>query len=121
MGMLLDAAVQANVEHEFRHPGSWNKPFAEVDLRFCEYVDFLREHCTQRERDLVVVSENLCRVWKTWHIGVQTLNESLNEADIKELNLLKNALIRLDLIHLLMDGLTKKTVRKMNTVFEMDT
>jgi hypothetical protein len=91
-------------------------PFAEVDIRYCEFMDFLKVHATQREKDMVIVSERFYRGWKALHITAQTLGEPLTPGDTQDLEMLVPSLQRLDLLHLLNDGLKpkwRKLVQKM--------
>lgn len=81
------------------------KPFGGSDVAFATFVDYLRETGSQRERDLVLVSEALCRVWKTLHITVQAMGERPSPADEQELNTVAPALQRLGLLHLLTENL----------------
>ena len=95
-------------------------PFATVDIRFAEFINFLNMDCTERERDLVIISENLCRVWKTLHLSVQTMKEKLTPQDNKEIRLLAPALKRLNLEHLITKGLNKKTLKVYQDVLKKD-
>jgi hypothetical protein len=97
-----DELFQANC------PDAMRLPFAKADIVFAAFTDFLREQATQREKDLVVVSELLTRCWKALHISAQTLGEVLSPADAQELEALAPALQRLGLLRLLTDGLTQR-------------
>lgn len=88
----------------------WQIPFAQVDVEFATFVDYIRENCTQKEKDLVYVSEVFSRCWKTPHISIQTLNESTSDKDVIELNAMSKALKRLNLLHLMTNGLREDLV-----------
>ena len=94
--------------------GSNEKVFPQVDIVFATFTDYVKETATQREKDLLIVSEFLTRVWKSLHIGVQGLGEKLNEAEKSDLVLLKSSLDNLELTHLLTEGLSNKTLKMVN-------
>lgn len=124
--MTMDAITQALVEQQLKDtPGMGmhqmmtaansiadsnqrSKPFSEVDIRFAEFVDFMRKNATQREKDLVFISEHLQRVWMKLHIGVQLMQESMSESDNTSAQILMQSLQRLGLEHLLTEGLKPK-------------
>lgn len=85
--------------------GSERQPFPTVEVVFATFLDYLRDSCNQRERDLVVVSELLYRVWGTVHGAVQTLGQAPTQTDQEELERLAPALARLGFLHLLTEGL----------------
>lgn len=94
--------------------GSNEKVFPQVDIVFATFTDYVKETATQREKDLLIVSEFLTRVWQSLHIGVQGLGEKLNEVEKSDLVLLKSSLDNLELTHLLTEGLNNKTLKMVN-------
>lgn len=94
--------------------GSNEKVFPQVDIVFATFTDYVKETATQREKDLLIVSEFLTRVWQSLHIGVQGLGEKLNEVEKSDLVLLKSSLDNLELTHLLTEGLSNKTLKMVN-------
>ena len=45
--------------------GSNEKVFPQVDIVFATFTDYVKETATQREKDLLIVSEFLTRVWQS--------------------------------------------------------
>lgn len=56
--MLAKQMRKANEAHYRMSPGDWKKPFAEVDVRFAEYIDWLREQ-PQQVQDAVTLGIHL--------------------------------------------------------------
>lgn len=87
----------------------WKTPFAQVDVEFATFVDYLKANCTQREIDLVYISENLQRVWKILHLSL-VMGEALTSREIEEVKQLSQVLKRIGLLHLITDGLAEDLV-----------
>lgn len=87
----------------------WNMPFAQVDVEFATFLDFMKKNCTQRELDLVYVSENFSRVWVVLHNNA-AMGEKLTPSDMDGVNGLSKSLKRLGLLSLITDGLQKDLV-----------
>ena len=83
-------------------------PFAPVDVGFSELLDTIRAQKNQREIDLVFVTNLYHRAWKSLHISMGVLGEMLNQIHEKEVRDVYAALTRLELGHLMLDGLSKK-------------
>jgi hypothetical protein len=98
--------------------GSNEKVFPQVDIVFATFTDYIKETATQREKDLLIVSEFLTRVWQSLHVSDQGLGEKLNEVEKSDLILLKSSLDNLELTHLLTDGLSYKTLKMVNELTE---
>ncbi len=94
--------------------GSNEKVFPQVDIVFATFTDYVKENATQREKDLLIISEFLTRVWQSLHVSVQGLGEKLNEVEKSDLILLKSSLDNLELTNLLTDGLNNKTLKMVN-------
>lgn len=83
-------------------------PFAPVDVGFSELLDTIRAQKNQREIDLILVTNLYHRAWTSLHIGMGVMNETLNAANESEVRDVYAALKRLDMPHLMLDGLSKK-------------
>lgn len=95
--------------------GSGTQPFPQVDVVFATFVDHLNATATQRERDLVLASDLLQRVWLTWHRPIHQ-SEKDSPADERDLSLLAPALLRLGLLHLLTEGLAPQHQQRIQSV-----
>ena len=84
---------------------NWQTPFSQVDIEFATYIDWVKANCSQREIDLIKISEKLTRVWMTLHITMQAMGEHPNDYDQEEIVSLVKSLSRLGLMHLLTDNL----------------
>lgn len=100
--------TRANEIHAANNTEGDLPPFAQVDIVFAEFGDYLKS-CPQRERDLVTVSELLSKVWSTAHITIQTLKERPSMAEAHDAQSVVLALHRLNLLHLLTNGLNETT------------
>lgn len=109
-GPLYAQMEKANEIHTSLNGEGGLKPFPQVDIVFAEFTHILREECSPRERDLVMVSELLTRVWTTTHTTIQVLNETPSSNDSQEAETLVPALHRLGLLHLLTKGLEGKAL-----------
>lgn len=86
-------------------------PFAAVDVGFAELLDTIRAQKNQRETDLVLVTNLYHRAWTSLHIGMGVMNEKLNAVNESEVRDVYAALVRLDMPHLMLNGLSKKCKR----------
>lgn len=87
----------------------WQTPFSQVDVEFATFMDYLKANCTQREIDLVYVSENLQRGWKILHLSL-VMGEAITSREVEEVKQLSQALKRIGLLHLITDGLAQDLV-----------
>lgn len=87
------------------HCADWSAPFAKETILFSEFTDFLRTQGTQRERDLVVVSEFFTCIWKHLHIEIMVNGAPMSETQLDDVAMVSQALKRLDLLHLLTNDL----------------
>lgn len=113
--MLIDLKnemLKANYIAELQN--SQIKPFADQDIRFGEFVQYLRDSCSQREQDLVYFSENYYRVYTILHIEAKTFKKQLTDYDLEIINHFSQCAHRLGLTHLITDGLSKKLVKLFN-------
>jgi hypothetical protein len=62
--------------------GTTRRPFNDCDIVVAKLGDFLAEKCTKRERDLVFISDQLPRLWQTFHIGIAVMGEHVREQDL---------------------------------------
>ena len=99
--------------------GSNETVFPQVDIVFATFTDYVKETATQREKDLLIVSEFLTKGWQSLHVSVQVLGEKLSEVEKSDLILLKSSLDNLKLTHLLTDGLNNKTLKKLNDLTKL--
>ena len=96
------------------------KLFSNSDIIFAEFSDYVKENSTQREKDLLFVSEFLTKVWYTLHVDYQVLKEPLTETNKKDIKSLKSALDNLNLTHLLTNDLNSKTLKLINDLCKED-
>lgn len=89
------------------------RPFPAHDIVQAEFTDYLRQHCTARERALVIVQELLQRVWDAWHVSVAEFGETPSVTDISNLKLLHESLTLLGLENLLLDDLPASTKQEL--------
>lgn len=57
---------------------SFDKPFAQIDIVFATFTDYVKEKASEREKDLLITSEFLQKCWSVLHISVQTLVETIS-------------------------------------------
>lgn len=88
-------------------------PFPAHDIVQAEFTDHLRQHCTARERALVIIQEMLQRVWVTWHVSVAEFGETPSVSEISNLKLLHESLALLGLENLLLDDLPASTKQEL--------
>ena len=113
MATDLQAAMrEANYIADMR--GQITKPFAEQDIRFGGFVQYLRDSCSQRERDLVYFSENFFRVYSLLHIEAKTLKEQLSEMSLELIKSFSQCAYRLGFQDLILEGLPPKLVKLFN-------
>ena len=86
------------------------KPFSDQEVAFAGFLDHVKATATQREKDLIVVTEGLCRAYSILHIGVQVMGEDPNEHEADCVVTVVDALERLGLPRLLMDGLEQRAI-----------
>ena len=92
------------------HGGSL--PFAPVDIVFAEFVDWSKNNGSQRELDLVTFRNLLYPVWRKLHISVQILGAEITKSMGRDIDQLLSALYRLNLEHLLLDGLNDELLER---------
>lgn len=90
---------------------SFEKPFAQIDIVFATFTDYVKEKATEREKDLLITSEFLQKCWSVLHISFQTLGENISPSEQESIKVLKKSLDNLELTNLLTDGLNKKTLK----------
>ena len=95
------------------HPNE-QKPFAQVDVQFTGILDLLSSSGTQREKDLVYVSQFFHQSWQTLHQSMMVLKEMPSPQEVDVIRKTAQALRRLELEHLLAEGLPKKYVAWMH-------
>ena len=91
-------------------------PFAPVDIVFATFVDHLLANATQRERDLVFISENLQRCWTMLHVSVQVLKQDITPGAEASIAALVYALQRQEMQNLMLDGLRSKAANVLRRV-----
>jgi hypothetical protein len=91
-------------------------PFSQSEIAFATFVDYVKETCSEKEKDLIVISEFLSKVHKMLHISIQTLNEPVSEFDKESIKVLNKSLSNLKLNHLITDGLNKKTLKILDKI-----
>ena len=107
---ISDVMEKAN-EIFKRNSTDWSIPFAEKDIVFAKFVDYMKESCTQKELDMVLVSDKLTRAWDTLHIDMKLMGKEPTEYQKKDIDLTVDALKRLELMSLLTKDLPKKLVK----------
>ena len=98
----------------------WNIPFAEQDIVFAKFVDYMKESCTQKELDLVLVSDKLTRAWDTLHIDMKLMGKEPTEYQKKDISLTVDALKRLALLELLTKDLPKNLTKWIDSGLSSD-
>lgn len=97
---------------------SFGKPFAQIDIVFATFTDYVKETANDREKDLLITSEFLQKCWSVLHISVQTLGEKISPIEKEDIKILKKSLDNLALSNLLTDGLNKKTLKILQELCE---
>ena len=92
--------------------GGGSLPFAPVDIVSAEFVDWLKNNGSQRELDLVTFRNLLYPVWRKLHISVQILGAEITKSMGRDIDQLLSALYRLNLEHLLLDGLNDELLER---------
>lgn len=98
----------------------WNTPFAEKDIVFAKFVDYMKKECSQRELDLVVISEKLSRSWEILHVDMKLMNKKPNQYQEEEIIMTMQSLKRLGLDSLLTKNLPKKLVKWIDSLSKTD-
>ena len=93
----------------------WNAPFAPVDIVFAKFVDYMKTNCSQKELDLVVISEKLNSTWTILHVDMKIMRKEPNEYQKESIYLTVAALKRLDLMNLITKDLPNKIVKWLDT------
>ena len=92
----------ANSIYEANNSSTIGRPFAEVDVRFTRLLEWMKEECSQRERDIAALSSTFSSAYHAVHVDVAVFHQ------IVELDLIVHTmerLRRLNLEHLMTDGL----------------
>lgn len=84
--------------------------YPEEDIRYSEFLEEVLS--SQREIDIVLVSNFFYRVYRLLHIDIKTLNLKPNPYDSEQIKNVYNALDRLGKKHLLTNGLKKSIIKK---------
>jgi hypothetical protein len=101
-----------------KYSNDWKVPFSQTDIIYAEFTLFVATTGTQREIDLIVVSNTLGKAWSILHITMKTLKDDITPGDEQDLRSIVPALDRLNMLHLLTDGLPKKLVKFVNSFKE---
>ncbi len=97
--------------HKLNEPDNHQLPFSQVDINYAELLYHIKVNGTQREMDLVYVSNLFHEVWSELHVSLAVLKENVSESRENNIRKLYDALKRLYMTHLLTDGLPKKWVK----------
>ena len=82
-------------------------PFDTVDIGFAEFINEINMNKNQREIDIAYVTNFYHSAWKSLHITMAVLKETLNEQRKIECLTVYDAMTRLKMSHLLIEGLPK--------------
>lgn len=93
-----------------RNSENWNILFPQQDIVFAKFVDRMKKHCSQKERDFFLISDKLTYVWSILHIDMKIMKKEPNEYQKYDIDLNLSALIRLGLLEMLAKDLPKKIV-----------
>lgn len=107
---LFDIAKMANSLYD-QNENQGERPFSGSDVALFGFADYLRKQ-SEETRACVVAYTSIEPVHRTLHITIQVLNEEPSPASVDEIKHLCWALRKLNLEHLVTEGLTKKTIKK---------
>lgn len=62
--MLAQEMREANNNHKLVYPSDWHVPWAEQDIRFAEFLDWLRQQ-EQKTQDTVTLAMHLTVAYQT--------------------------------------------------------
>lgn len=79
----------------------WYIPFQDKDIQFVKLFEQLE--CTERERDIVYLSQFFHPAYTTLHVTILGLGETPSPCSIVDLVRTYDALTRLDLVYLLLN------------------
>jgi hypothetical protein len=80
----------------------WDQPFADNDIQFTKLFEIVE--LTQREKDIMYVSNFFHSSYTTLHVKILTLGDKPTEVDIYELKRTFSALTRLNCLDVLLNG-----------------
>jgi hypothetical protein len=91
-----------NQYYKQNNPNSWDQPFADKDVQFTKLFDIVE--LTQREKDIMYVSNFFHSSYTILHVKILTLGDEPTETDIYELKRTFSALTRLGCLDVLLNG-----------------
>jgi hypothetical protein len=106
--------ARANELAKVNGKGGAALPFAQVDIGFAEMLDTIRSTKNQRDMDLIFVTNLYHKAWMSLHITMGVMGETLNAVQESEVRDVYTALNRLEMGHLMRNGLSKKCSRWLN-------
>ena len=90
-----------NQYYKQNNPNSWDQPFADKDVQFTKLFDIVE--LTQREKDIMYVSNFFHSSYTILHVKILTLGDEPTETDIYELKRTFSALTRLGCLDVLLN------------------
>jgi hypothetical protein len=91
-----------NKYYKQTNPNLWDQPFADNDIQFTKLFEIVE--LTQREKDIMYVSNFFHSSYTTLHVKILTLGDKPTEVDIYELKRTFSALTRLNCLDVLLNG-----------------
>jgi hypothetical protein len=91
-----------NKYYKQTNPNLWDQPFADKDIQFTKLFQIVE--LTQREKDIMYVSNFFHSSYTTLHVKILTLGDKPTEVDIYELKRTFSALTRLNCLDVLLNG-----------------
>jgi hypothetical protein len=90
-----------NQYYKQNNPNSWDQPFADKDVQFTKLFDIVE--LTQREKDIMYVSNFFHSSYTILHVKILTLGDEPTETDIYELKRTFSSLTRLCCLDVLLN------------------
>ena len=98
---LSEHMEQSNQYYKLMNNGDWHIPFPDKDIQFVKLFEQL--NCSERERDIVYVSQFFPAAYNTLHVTILRLGETPSPGSIDELVRVYETLVRLGASRLLLN------------------
>jgi hypothetical protein len=102
----------SNSYYRQMNPNEWNIPFADKDIQYVKLFEFL--DCTDREKDIMFISNFFHSAYVTLHVTILALGERPSPGSLIDLKRTFDTLQRLDAIETLLNG--KITIEEFNDI-----
>lgn len=97
-----DMMEYSNSYYRQLNPREWDIPFADKDIQYVKL--FERLDCTDREKDIMYISNFFHSVYVTLHVTILALGERPSPGSLIELKRVFDVLQRLDAVETLLNG-----------------